>query len=71
MVVPGQRRHLLQERDAAVVAQLLGDLQGLVEACWQRAARQQTSAREVHCLLRVCSSSCLPQADYPYRTCTD
>jgi hypothetical protein len=41
----------MQEKDAAVVAQLLGDLRGVVEACWQGESQKRPSAREVLSLL--------------------
>jgi serine/threonine protein kinase len=42
----------LQGKDAAVVAKLLGDLRGVVEACWQGSAEQRPSAQEVLSLLQ-------------------
>jgi hypothetical protein len=41
----------MQGQDAGAISQLLGDLRGVVEACWQGSAEQRPSAREVLSLL--------------------
>jgi hypothetical protein len=41
----------MQEKEAGVISQLLGDLRGVVDACWQGEPGKRPSAREVLSLL--------------------